>query len=114
IRHHERYPDIFIDDVEDPVRFYTKELRGELATARMGPRRQALRAVDRWLRYGGEGLLAKFLLEVRDANPLVLLESAGGTAWLEFTALRQKMGDRPFVLLLDEVQNWKHSRCIEH
>ena len=114
IRDHERYPDIFIDDVEDPVRFYTKELRGELATARMGPRRQALRAVDRWLRYGGEGLLAKFLLEVRDANPLVLLDSAGGTGWLEFTALRQTMGDRPYVLLLDDVHHVKHYRSLEH
>ena len=114
IRHHERYPDIFIDDVEDPVGFYTRELRGELATARMGPRRQALRAVDRWLRYGGEGLLAKFLLEVRDTNPLVLLDSAGGTGWLEFSALRQTMGDRPYVLLLDDVHHVKHYRSLEH
>src|SRR5262249_47414500 len=28
IREHHRYPDIFIDDVNDPVGFYTRELQG--------------------------------------------------------------------------------------
>src|SRR5919197_4871070 len=57
LRHHQRYPDIFIDDVDDPVGFYTRELRGELGTERMGAHRHVFRAIDRRLRYGGEGLL---------------------------------------------------------
>jgi hypothetical protein len=72
------------------------------------------RAVDRRLRYAGEGLLAKSLVHVRDANPLVLLDSAGGTGWLEFTTLRETMADRPYVLLLDDVHHVKHYRSLEH
>lgn len=114
IRHHERHPDIFIDDTDDPVGFYARELRGEIDTTRMGPPRRVWRAIDHWIRYGGEGLLAKSLLAVRDANPLVLLDSAGGTGWMEFTTLRQTMGDRAYVLLLDDVHHVKHYRSLEH
>src|SRR5207249_2262859 len=53
-------------------------------------------------------------LSVRDANPLVLLDSAGGTGWMEFTTLRQTMGDRAYVLLLDDVHHVKHYRSLEH
>ena len=114
IRHHERYPDVFIDDVEDPVGFYTGELRGELGGESLGVARRVLRALDRRLRHRGENLLAKSLLRVRDGNPLVVLDSAGGTGWLEFIELRRTMDDRPYVLLLDDVHHVKHFRSLEH
>ena len=102
------------EECEKVVRLFDKlpkEKGGIHAGSKEPERRDSMIA---WLRYGGEGLLAKFLLEVRDANPLVLLDSAGGTGWLEFTALRQTMGDRPYVLLLDDVHHVKHYRSLEH
>lgn len=114
IRCHERFPDVFIDDVDDPVGFYTRELKSGLSGMPRGlPKRLAF-AIDRRLRYGGEGLLAKSLLQVRDERPLVALDSAGGTGWLEFTAVRETMGARPYLLLLDDVHHLKHFRSLEH
>lgn len=113
IQRHERYPDIFIDDVEDPVGFYTRELKGGLSTAPRGLHKRLAFAIDRRLRYEGEGLLAKSLLRVRDEKPLVVLDSAGGTGWLEFTIVRETMGTRAYLLLLDDVHHLKHFRSLE-
>src|SRR5437762_1693809 len=60
IRHHERYPDVFIDEPDDPVRFYGRELRGELGGAPRGARRLQ-REVQRWFYHAGDDLLAKSL-----------------------------------------------------
>ena len=70
--------------------------------------------IDRRRRYAGENLLAKSLERVRDERPLVVLDSAGGTGWLEFTTLRETMGARPYVLLLDDVHHLKHFRSLQH
>ncbi|HEY2376374.1 MAG TPA: hypothetical protein VGH98_10410 [Gemmatimonadaceae bacterium] len=114
IRRHQCYPDVFIDDVEDPVGFYTRELRLGLSGAPRGLWRPLIFAIDRRLRYRGEGLLAKSLLPVRDEKPLIVLDSAGGTGWLEFTTVRETMGTRPYLLLLDDVHHLKHFRSLEH
>ena len=114
IRRHERYPDVFIDDVDDPVGFYTRELKSGLSGAPRGLHKRLAFAIDRRWRYGGEGLLASCLMRVRDERPLVVLDSAGGTGWLEFTTVRETMGTRPYVLLLDDVHHLKHFRSLEH
>ena len=114
IRHHERYPDVFIDDVEDPVAFYTRELQRGLDGVPRAIHRRLQYAVDRRLRYSGEDLLARSLVAVRDETPLVVLDSAGGTGWLEFTTLIETMQTRPYVLLLDDVHHLKHFRSLAH
>ena len=114
IRQHERYPDVFIDDVDDPVGFYTRELKGGIGGAPRGLHRRLMFAIDRWLRYSAEELLAKSLLSVRDATPLIVLDSAGGTGWLEFTTVVETMGPRPYVLLLDDVHHLKHFRSLHY
>jgi len=111
IRHHERYPDIFIDDVDDPVAFYTRELNGELA-GRLRVFRRLQRAIDRSLHYAGDELLVRSLRRVAHDNPLVVLDSAGGSGWLEFGVLMQTMRDRRFLLLLDDVHHLKHFRSL--
>jgi hypothetical protein len=114
IRCHEQHPDVFIDDVEDPVGFYTRELRGGIASPPRGLHRRLAFAIDRRLRYQGEGLLAKSLLPVRDEKPLIVLDSAGGTGWLEFTTVRETMGARLYLLLLDDVHHLKHFRSLKN
>ena len=114
ILRHERYPDIFIDDVEDPVGFYTRELKSGIASAPRGLHKRLAFAIDRRLRYEGEGLLAKSLLRVRGETPLVVLDSAGGTGWLEFTTVRETMDTCPYLLLLDDVHHLKHFRSLDH
>ena len=114
IRHHNRYPDVFIDDVDDPVGFYKSELERGLEGVPRHLHRRIQFAIDRRVRYAGENLLPKSLVRVRDKTPLVVLDSAGGTGWLEFTTLRETMGPRPYVLLLDDVYHLKHFRSLEH
>ena len=114
IRCHDRHPDIFIDDVDDPVGFYSRELRGELSGGTPRELQRFVYLVDRALRYSGENLLGKSLERVRNANPLVILDSSGGVGWLEFTLLRETMERRPFVLLLDDIHHVKHFRSFQH
>jgi hypothetical protein len=115
IRNHADHPDIYIDGTDDPVGFYSNELkgklRGEMATSIWARIRQPF---DRIFHYQGEGLLKRCLQEMKESRPLVVLDSAGGTGLLEFTILREFMSDRPYLLLLDDVHHIKHYRSLCH
>lgn len=102
IRFHEREPDIYIDDVADPVRFYTEEVDGRLNNPQPAPSRWT-----RWLHYR-ENWLPRLLR--RPGRPLVALDSAGAIGFLEFTTVRQILRDRPYLILLDDIDHLKHFR----
>jgi len=111
LHHHQDHPDIYIDDLNNPVEFYSREVRGVLdflrtdVTANNDARR---------LLWDGEGLLASLLTHHRDHNPLIVLDSAGGVGFLEFTTALEVMGDRPYALLLDDIHHIKHIRSFRH
>ncbi len=112
LRHHEQCEDIFIDNIDDPVGSYTRELLGGSGWA---GRRNPLRyLMDRRKHYDGEGLLEKWLREFRHSNPLVILDSAGGMGLLEFRILLETMGDSSYRVLLDDVNHIKHYRSLKH
>lgn len=113
LRDHARYPDVFIDDVSDPVAFYTREVRGGLGGVARNPRYLARWMLDRCTAYAGHNLLEENLLACRDHRPLVLLDSAGGIGYLEFLVTREIMGNRPYWLLLDDIQHIKHYRSYQ-
>jgi len=112
LREHERYPDIFIDNVEDPVTFYRREIAGGVGDVPKSLHRRALRELHRVVYYRGEGLLERCLRRVRDECPLVVLDSAGGVGWLEFQTLTTVMQQRRYHLLLDDVHHLKHFRSL--
>ena len=114
LREHQRYPDIFIDDVEDPVAFYRRELRGELGGVPRRLHRRLLRKFDHAVHYQGERLLERSLRKVRDESPLIVLDSAGGVGWLEFQTVMTEMQHRRYHLLLDDVHHLKHFRSLAH
>jgi hypothetical protein len=114
LRHHERWPDVFIDDTRHPVKSYSRELKG-----RLGGRPRAWRDIadfvrDRLRSYAGEDLLSKYLLEARAERPLVLLDSAGGIGFLEFQTVLRVMGGAAYTLVLDDTHHVKHFRSLEH
>jgi len=75
LRSHERCPDIFIDDVNDPVRFYCDEVQGRLG-GRPREARATIRALlDRITHYGGDDLLERHLRAFRKDRPLIVLDS---------------------------------------
>lgn len=111
ILNHEKYDDIFIDNVDNPVEFYTKEVLGELKNK--GFKNPISYFFDRKNKYQGEGLMEKYLRKVKANNPLVILDSAGGIGFLEFSILIEVMGDYPYVVLLDDVKHIKHYRSVK-
>ena len=105
LRHHDREPDIFIDETENPRDFYLREISGHLpgiaAPAADGPNVPA-----------PEDLLREALAECRCGPPLILLDSSGGIGLLEFEVVLDAMNSRPFVLVLDDTLHLKHFRSL--
>lgn len=111
LHRHDQYPDVFIDDLDDPLAFYTRECRGEFV--RSADSQDPAYVRDRAVHYQGDDLLRRCLEELRDDRPLILLDSAGGIGWLEFQTTRLVMGDSPYLLLLDDVHHLKHFRSLQ-
>jgi hypothetical protein len=111
---HLEYPDIFIDDVQDPINFYSREIAGGLGGGTRNPLEKIRRLVDRPRYYSGESLLMKWLDAFRSYNPLVVLDSAGGVGYLEFNTVQQYMSEHAYFLLLDDICHVKHFRSYEY
>jgi hypothetical protein len=116
IREHDRYPDIFIDDIDDPVDFYVCEVQGRLPRTTM-PNSYSLKAalrqfVKRALYWQGEDLLARTLKRHRNDWPLIALDSAGGIGQLEFQTTVETMGSANYALFLDDTHHLKHFRSL--
>lgn len=114
LRHHERWPDVFIDDTRHPVKSYSRELRGRLGRRPRGLRLLMRFASDRLRRYAGEDLLTRSLQRVREQRPLILLDSAGGIGWLEFQTVLREMASMPYTIVLDDTHHVKHFRSLAH
>ncbi|MFI5228806.1 MAG: hypothetical protein ACHQWU_07040 [Gemmatimonadales bacterium] len=114
LKHHERWPDVFIDDTRHPIKSYTRELRGRLGGRPRGTRAIAQFIGDRMRRYSGENLLSEQLQAAREKGPLILLDSAGGIGWLEFQTVLRDMSAVPFTIVLDDTHHVKHFRSLAH
>jgi hypothetical protein len=116
IREHHRYPDIFIDDLSDPVDFYSREIQGSGAShakhANIGLKSALKEFVKRALYWQGEDLLARTLQRHRDDWPLIVLDSAGGVGLLEFQTTVETMGSASYALFLDDTHHLKHFRSL--
>ena len=109
LKEHEKYPDVFIDTLDDPAQFYTNEVEGKLG------KNPVISVVD-W--FGNmflnrpQDLLQQLVHKHRDDRPLVLLDSAGGIGWLEYQTVRDTLGNRPYWLILDDIHHLKHFRSL--
>ncbi|MGB6483360.1 MAG: hypothetical protein WBE86_07730 [Candidatus Acidiferrales bacterium] len=110
IINHYNYPDIFIDEVEDPITFYSAEICGRLGRRMRSPIEELRQFVDRRRFYAGEDLLGHWLSIFRSHTPLVVLDSAGGVGYLEFNTVQKIMLTQPYFLLLDDIHHLKHFR----
>lgn len=87
--HQNDYSGDFYVDSENPIAFYTKEV--------------AVKCYK-------ENLLTELLTPLADSNPLILLDSAGGIGFLEYSIVRQIMQNKPHTLILDDTHHVKHYR----
>ena len=122
IVHHQRHSDIWIDDVDDPVAFYSNEIMGSMLYQRRKMAGHSL--VKRLARaYGigdvdflwdGDQLLAQACAIHKSHKPLIVLDSAGGVGFLEFQTVLSVMQDAEYLLLLDDVHHLKHFRSLRY
>ncbi len=114
LQHHEKYPDVFIDQPDDPASFYIKECQSGFFSRKkaflkyLDPRYGFMRIT----RYQGEDLLRRLLHRHQGDRPLILLDSAGGIGYLEFKIVKEIMRGHVFWLLLDDIHHLKHFRSF--
>jgi len=114
---HERYPDIYIDNVSSPVTAYSRELLGqaeELERMPLSTTGGASEFNGKDYLYDGEDLLARLLETHADHTPLIVLDSAGGIGLLEFKIVLEQMARKRFAVLLDDTHHIKHWRSLQH
>lgn len=101
IKNHNEYPDIFIDDVDNPIDFYLREVNGNLSQKELNAAFE-------------ENIFGKYLPTL-EGNVLVSLDSAGGIGFLEFTQMLHYCSSwGKYWLLLDDVHHLKHFRSRLH
>jgi len=110
----DRYPDVIIDNTTDPLRFYRNEILGGLEGVHKGRRQRIRWLFDRVFSYAGEHLLEKYLVRFQTKSPLIIMDSAGGIGFLEFSILQRVMQRHSYLLLLDDINHIKHFRSYEH
>ncbi len=111
ILNHEKYTNIFIDNTENPVEFYSRELAGLLLSQKFNWRSWflALRFPKRQ-----ENLLKKLITQHFENELFIVLDSAGGVGFLEFQTTMNLLKNKPFYLLLDDTHHLKHFRSLAH
>jgi len=105
---HEKIKDIYIDDIVNPKHFYLNEVSGRLGG--LSAKARLASTLLRPLFWKGEDLLRRVLTPIREYRPLIVLDSAGGIGWLEFSTVVEVMGDFEYFLLLDDIHHLKHFR----
>lgn len=109
INNHAQYPDIFIDGIDNPAKFYLKEIDGHCADKTILGKIKALFTGKSNIGVE-ETLFNKYLVPMAGNTPLILLDSAGGMGYLEFILVLQIMHGKDFFIILDDIHHLKHFR----
>ena len=112
---HQNYPDIYIDNIENPRQFYLNEIAGNLSRKNgTGVVRGLVSKIFSLIaappKPEQQNLIGKLLANMKEKKPLILLDSAGGIGYLEFSMVREVMGGNPFFIILDDTHHIKHWR----
>lgn len=115
ISNHQNYKDVYIDDLENPRAFYINEIQGKLSGVKLG----FLGKLKRWVKLGfaskfQENIFQSILPKIKHKKPLILLDSCGGTGYLEFLNIIKHMEQLPFSIILDDVHHLKHFRSLAY
>jgi hypothetical protein len=115
IKNHEKYPDVFIDEIDNPTAFYTNEIEGKLSDGNFEKswRSRLKSKLDR-VKFTFKEDCFKELLPQLENLPVVLLDSAGGLGYLEFTRVVTFFSKKNYILILDDIHHLKHFRSFEY
>jgi hypothetical protein len=100
--HPEHYPEVYSDfrPGQDPRPGYISESIGA--------------GIIKPPEWNDNALLPYYLGSYTENKPLVVLDSAGGLGWLEFTTMMDIMEGSEFSLLLDDTEHVKHFRSLAY
>ncbi len=118
INNHEKYPDIFIDSTENPKEFYKNEIEGSLSI-KISAKKKITDTITSFFQKPSiknavpQDCFKKYIPQIENDCPIILLDSAGGVGLLEFQTVMSIMKDKPFYLILDDVHHLKHFRSLE-
>jgi hypothetical protein len=116
ISNHEKYPDVFIDTLINPVEFYTNEIKGQLS--RTGIKPGLLDKIFKKKTLSKEkfqtNVFKELLPKIKNSKPIILLDSAGGIGLLEFNTVLEYMGNNEFIIILDDIHHLKHFRSLAY
>ena len=114
ILHHEKYPEVFIDNAKDPINFYVNELEGRLNDSSNNIIKQFLKKILRPSRNTNTkptyNLLPSLIKEFGNHEMLIVLDSAGGVGHMEFQITDELMKNKNYYILLDDTHHLKHFR----
>ena len=114
ILHHEKYPEVFIDNAKDPINFYVNELEGRLNDSSNNIIKQFLKKILRPSRNANTkpsyNLLPSLIKEFGNHEMLIVLDSAGGVGHMEFQITDELMKNKNYYILLDDTHHLKHFR----
>lgn len=116
IVHHEKYPEVFIDTLNNPVEFYTNEIRGQFSRTSLKPNlwdkifKQKGLAQEKFR----TNVFNELLPKIKNNNPIILLDSAGGIGLLEFNTVMKYMSNDEFIIILDDIHHLKHFRSLAY
>ncbi len=111
---HQQHPDIYIDNLENPRQFYLNEISGNLSRKNGSSKSVGLIAglmsIFAAKKTEQQNLIGTLLAGMREKRPLILLDSAGGIGYLEFSLVKEVMGENPYFIILDDTHHIKHWR----
>ncbi len=114
INNHENYAEVFIDSLINPKEFYTNEIKGNLSHKAVHTKSMKDKIVSFFGPRFTEDCFEKYIPLIKNDNPIILLDSAGGVGFLEFQTVLKLMGNKPYYLILDDVHHLKHFRSLKH
>jgi hypothetical protein len=117
ILNHQKYPDLFIDDVSNPTKFYLNEIEGKLSQSSQKPTFVDKLKKRIWTSEKNQfedNIFQSVIPEIQNDTPLFLLDSAGGLGYLEFQKVNLLMNGHSHFLILDDTHHLKHFRSCEH
>lgn len=113
IKNHHLFPEVYIDNVENPLDFYLQEINGSLFRTKNRSLKQFFLQFFEKKASFQDGVLSNIVPEIIKTKPLFLLDSAGGLGYFEFKTVLDLMGGEEFFLILDDIHHLKHFRSFK-
>ena len=110
LENHKDYPNIYIDDIENPKQFYLQELNGNLG----GKHNTIWENLKNFFNPLQDELLKKLIVENINKKILIVLDSAGGIGYLEFLIVNKLLSHKEYYILLDDIHHLKHFRSFQY